>query len=73
VVVGTINGADSGDVGKTVDVTVSGDHAQTRSLVLPILLIGLGLLVAIGGVVLIRAAAKTRARRARGAGQLPAT
>jgi hypothetical protein len=62
VVVGTINGADSGDVGKTVDVTVSGNRAQTRSLLLPILLIGLGLLVAAGGVVLIRAGVKARAR-----------
>jgi hypothetical protein len=73
VVAGTIDGADSGDVGKTVDVTVSGDHAQTRSLVVPIVLIGLGLLVAAGALLLIRAAAKARAQRARGTGQLPAT
>jgi hypothetical protein len=47
VVVGTIEGAESSDVGKTIDVTVSGDLAYSRSLVLPILLLVLGLLVAL--------------------------
>ncbi len=43
VVVGSINGADQSDVGKTIDVTLRGDEAYTRGLALPLLLIGLGL------------------------------
>jgi hypothetical protein len=51
---GTIEGAVSSDVDKTIDVTVSGDHAYTRSLVLTIILIGLGLLLAaLSGLALI--------------------
>jgi hypothetical protein len=44
--VGTIDGADSSDVGKTIDVTVSGDRAYVRSLGRPIIFVGLGLLLA---------------------------
>jgi hypothetical protein len=56
VVVGTIEGVDSSDVGKTIDVTVSGEHAYTRSLVRPILFIGLGLpLAALSGLALFSA------------------
>lgn len=44
--VGTIEGAESSDVGKSVDVTVSGDRAYVRSLGRPIVFIGLGLLLA---------------------------
>jgi hypothetical protein len=56
VVAGPVDGAVSGDLGKTIDVTVSGDHAYTRSLGLPILLICLGLpLVALCTLALIRA------------------
>jgi len=55
VVFGTIDGADSTDVGKTIDVTVSGGRAYVRSLVLAILLIGIGLLLAVpSGHTLIR-------------------
>jgi hypothetical protein len=43
---GAIDGADSSDVGKTIDVTVSGDRAYVRSLGRPIIFIGLGLLLA---------------------------
>jgi hypothetical protein len=52
VVVGTIQGAGDGDVGKTMDVTVAGDQAYSRDLKLPALLIGFGL-VPIGFAVLV--------------------
>jgi len=55
VVVGTIDGAETGDVGKTLDVTLRGDTAYTRGLALPLLLIGLGLVPAAGLVPLVRA------------------
>jgi hypothetical protein len=55
IVVGPIDGAVSSDVGKTIDVTVSGDHAYVRSLALPIVLLVLGLLlVAPVGLLVIR-------------------
>lgn len=41
--VGTVQGADPGDVGHTIDVTLSGDEAVSTSLALPIVLIALGL------------------------------
>lgn len=47
VVYGTIDGADTSDVGKTIDVTLRGDTAYSRSLTLPLLLIGLGLMPAL--------------------------
>jgi hypothetical protein len=60
VVVGPIEGAESSDVGKAIDVTLSGDHAYTRSLVLPILLLGLGLLLAVlGGLAVIKPRRRT--------------
>ncbi|HET6949766.1 MAG TPA: DUF2510 domain-containing protein [Acidimicrobiales bacterium] len=40
VVQGTIEGANRDDVGETLDVRVSGDRAYTRSLRLPVVLIG---------------------------------
>jgi hypothetical protein len=43
--VGSVEGATSSDVGNTIDVTVSGDTAYSRSLVLPIMLLVLGLLL----------------------------
>jgi hypothetical protein len=46
VVVGTIQGVDQGDVGKTVDVTIRNGTAYSRGVVLPIVLIVLGLLPA---------------------------
>ena len=42
VVVGTVDGVDNTDVGKTLDVRLSGSEAYAQSLVLPILLIALG-------------------------------
>jgi hypothetical protein len=57
---GKIEGADSSDVGKAIDVTVSGDHAYTRSLVRPIIFIGSGLLLAaLSGLALIGAWRRT--------------
>lgn len=55
VVVGSVNGADQSDVGKTIDVTLRGDEAYTRGLALPLLLIGLGLIPAAAAVLLARA------------------
>ena len=40
---GTVQGADPGDVGHTIDVTVREGEATSTSLVLPVLLIALGL------------------------------
>lgn len=42
VVFGTVDGVDDTDVGKTIDVRLSGGEAYAESLVLPILLMGLG-------------------------------
>jgi hypothetical protein len=55
VVVGTIDGAEMSDVGKTLDVTLRGDTAYTRGLALPLLLLGLGLVIVGAGVLRIRA------------------
>ena len=54
VVVGTIDGASQGDVGKTIDVTVRGDTAYSRSIVLPIVLVVLGVLPAAGLFLVVR-------------------
>jgi len=54
VVVGSINGADQSDVGKTIDVTLRGDEAYTTGLTLPVLLIGLGLIPVAAAVLLAR-------------------
>lgn len=50
VVTGSIDGASRDDVGKELTVTVSGDHAYTRSLTTPIVLLvlGLGIVVVLG-------------------------
>lgn len=50
VVSGPIDGANRSDIGKALDVTVSGEHAYTRSLRVPIILIGIGLFIAMTGV-----------------------
>lgn len=60
IVVGTIDGVDEGDIGKTIDVTISGDTAYSRGLALPLLLLGLGL-VPVGLLILVR----VRPRRSR--------
>jgi hypothetical protein len=61
VVRGTIDGASSDDVGKTLDVRVSGDRAYTTSPRLPLVLIGLGVTLAVLGGLELR----NQARRAR--------
>jgi hypothetical protein len=61
VVQGTIDGASSDDIGKTLDVRLSGGRAYTTSLRLPFVLIGLGVAFAVLGGFELR----TRARRAR--------
>jgi hypothetical protein len=52
IVVGTIQGAEDSDVGKTIDVTLAGDEAYSRDPTLPLVLIGFGL-VAIAFAILI--------------------
>lgn len=42
--VGTIQGVDEGDKGKTIDVTLHGGEAYSRGLGLPLILAGFGLL-----------------------------
>jgi hypothetical protein len=42
VVVGTVDGVDNTDVGKTIDVRLAGGEAYAQSLVLPLLLMGIG-------------------------------
>jgi hypothetical protein len=59
-VVGNFDGGDGAfDVGRTVDATVRGDTAYSRSLGLPIVLIALGLPIPI---VLLLARRRRRAR-----------
>jgi hypothetical protein len=58
VVQGTIDGASSGDVGKTLDVRLSGNRAYTTSLRLPLVLIGIGLAAALLGGFELRAQAR---------------
>lgn len=62
VVVGTIIGAETDDVGKTLDVTIIGDEAYTASflhILLPIIIVLGGLSLA-GGVQLIRVRIRSR-------------
>lgn len=61
VVVGTVQGATSDQVGRTVDVTVEGDTAYTRDLRLPLLLTLLGLLPLALGAALLRGMLAPRA------------
>jgi hypothetical protein len=53
VVLGTIDGADSGDLGRTIEVRLSGERAYTTSLRVPIILIVIGLGIAALGVRLL--------------------
>ncbi len=64
VVVGKVDGATRSDIGKTIDVTLRGDTAYTRSLKLPLLLIGLGLVVP---ALILFAVLNARRRRGRAA------
>jgi hypothetical protein len=49
VVIGTIDGASKADVGKRIDVRLSGERAYTTSRRLPIVLAGIGLTFAVLG------------------------
>jgi hypothetical protein len=60
VVIGTVDGADSSDIGKTLDVRLSGDRAYTRSLRVPIVLLVLGLAATLFGVRLLWMAWRAR-------------
>lgn len=67
VIDGEIDGASSSDVGHTIGATVRGDTAYSRSLGLPLLLIGLGVPFLIMPTLWARKAVrKVRARRAAG-------
>jgi hypothetical protein len=67
VVVGTVDGVDPSDVGKTIDVRLAGGEAYAESLVLPILLMALGFpSAALIGFLLFRVQRRqTMTRRAR--------
>lgn len=58
VVLGSIDDASPSDLGKTIDVRVSGDQAYTASLRVPIILVVLGLLLSLGSLVLVIAAGR---------------
>jgi hypothetical protein len=53
VVIGTVEGADRGDVGRTLEVRLSGDRAYTRSLRVAIILGVIGLALTAAGVRLL--------------------
>ena len=55
IMVGTIQGAETTDVGKKLDVTVRGDTAYSRDLKLPLLLIAFGLVPVFAVLNVIRA------------------
>ena len=66
VFVGVFTGGNGGsDVGKTVDATVRGDTAYSRSLVLPTILIALGLPFLALPVLSVRSRLKARSSRIR--------
>jgi hypothetical protein len=58
VVLGSIDDASPSDIGKTINVRVSGDQAYTPSLRVPIILLVLGVLLAVGSLVLVIAAGR---------------
>jgi hypothetical protein len=64
VVFGVVDDAEPSQIGKTIDVRVSGDHAYTLSLRVPIILLILGGLMALGGVVLMVVAGRQPPARA---------
>ncbi len=63
VVLGVVDDAEPSDIGKTIDVRVSGDEAYTPSLRVPIILLVLGGLLALGSVVLAVAVGRQPARK----------
>jgi hypothetical protein len=62
VVYGVIDDAEPSDIGKTLDVRVSGDQAYTPSLRVPIILLILGGLLALGSLVITIAAGRQSPR-----------
>lgn len=48
--VGDVDGADRGDIGKTIPITLHGDKAYARSLGLPLFICGLGVVIVAGGI-----------------------
>ena len=61
VVVGTIDGADSGDEGKTIDVRIHGtSHATVPDIKTPLVLWILGALVFLGGLWVLRNVLRAR-------------
>ena len=60
IVVGAIQGAETTDIGKELDVTVRGDTAYTRDVKLPLLLIGFGIVLCVALVNFIRVTARRR-------------
>jgi hypothetical protein len=58
VVTGTVDGADSGDLGHTIDVRLSGGTAYTTSLRVPIILIAIGLALTVFGARLVLVAVR---------------
>jgi hypothetical protein len=64
VVIGTVDGADSDDIGKTLDVRLSGDRAYTKSWRVAIILLVLGAGVTALGVRLVWMLVRARRTRA---------
>jgi hypothetical protein len=62
-VTGTVDGADSGDLGKTLDVRLSGDRAYTKSWRVAIILLVLGAGVTALGVRIVWTMVTARRRR----------
>jgi hypothetical protein len=62
VVIGTVEGAESDDVGKTLDVRLSGDRAYTKSWTTAVILLAFGVALTAVGVRLVWM--MVRARRA---------
>jgi hypothetical protein len=62
VVYGLVDDAEPSDIGRTLNVRVSGDHAYTPSLRVPIILLVLGGLMVVGSIVLVIAAGRQRPR-----------
>lgn len=62
VVLGVVDDAAPSEIGKTIDVHVSGDQAYTPSLRTPIVLLILGGLIALGSLVIAIAAGRQPAR-----------
>lgn len=58
VVLGTVDDAEPSDIGKTIDVRVSDGHAYTPSLRVPVILLVIGLLLALGSLALVIAAGR---------------